>query len=162
MTTEQTESNLRQRVQRAIISNAIFDWRGGVIIALSILLGFFGPDLFPGLQSWYFLLGGAAAWGALTFSIIKDPEMAAQVAAGLLRPTRGRHRLFGADLADLGEREQVAQRIRMGMVDRITPIPTATMMVCRTAPSVRMGCPARIRMAMASRIIAITITMAMA
>jgi hypothetical protein len=85
MTTEQTESNLRQRVQRAIISNAIFDWRGGVIIALSILLGFFGPDLFPGLQGWYFMLGGAAAWGALTFSIIKDPETGAQVAAGLLR-----------------------------------------------------------------------------
>ncbi|HZY45993.1 MAG TPA: hypothetical protein VFF70_14740, partial [Anaerolineae bacterium] len=50
-----------------------------------ILLGFFGPDLIPGIQGWYFLLGGAAAWGALTFSIIKDPEMAAQVAAGLLR-----------------------------------------------------------------------------
>jgi hypothetical protein len=85
MTTEPTESNLRQRVQRAIISNALFDWRGGIIIAVSILLGFFGPDLLPGAQSWYFLLGGAAAWGALTFSIIKDPEMGAQVAAGLLR-----------------------------------------------------------------------------
>ena len=85
MTTDQPESNLRQRVQRALISNAIFDWRGGVIVAVSILLGFFGPDLFPGIQGWYFLLGGAAAWGVLTFSIIKDPEMGAQVAAGLLR-----------------------------------------------------------------------------
>ena len=85
MTTEPTESNLRQRVQRAIISNALFDWRGGIIIAVSILLGFFGPDLLPGAQGWYFLLGGAAAWGALTFSIIKDPETGAQVAAGLLR-----------------------------------------------------------------------------
>jgi hypothetical protein len=85
MTTEQPESNLHQRVQRAIISNAIFDWRGGIIIAVSILLGFFGPDLLPGIPGSYFLLGGAAAWGALTFSIIKDPAMAAQVAAGLLR-----------------------------------------------------------------------------
>ncbi len=39
-----------------------------------------------------------------------------QVAAGLLRPTRGRHRLFGADLTAMGEREQVVQRIRVGMV----------------------------------------------
>jgi hypothetical protein len=85
MTTDQPEANLRQRVQRALISNAIFDWRGGVIVAVSILLGFFGPDLFPGAESWYFLLGGAAAWGALTLSIIKDPEMGAQVADGLLR-----------------------------------------------------------------------------
>jgi hypothetical protein len=85
MATEQGESKLRQRVQRAMITNALFDWRGGVIIALSILLAFFGSDLFPGGQWWYWLLGGAVAWGLLTFSIIKDPDTGAQVAASLLR-----------------------------------------------------------------------------
>ncbi len=88
MTTDQpeaTEATLRQRVQRAILTNALFDWRGGIILAVSILLGFFGPDLFPGSQWWWWLMGGAAAWGALTFSIMKDPETGAQVTANLLR-----------------------------------------------------------------------------
>lgn len=85
MTTEATGSPLRQRIQRAIINNAIFDWRGGVVIAISIVLGFFGPDLIPGSQWWMWLLGGAAGWGALTWSIIKDPDIATRVAAELLR-----------------------------------------------------------------------------
>lgn len=39
-----------------------------------------------------------------------------QVAAGLIRPLRGRHRLFGGDLAGLGEREQEKLRSRVGVV----------------------------------------------
>jgi predicted DNA-binding protein YlxM (UPF0122 family) len=87
MTTEpdRTEASLRQRVQRAILSNALFDWRGGIVVALSILLSFFGPELFPITQGWMWLLGGAIAWGLLVISIIKDPETGAQVAANLLR-----------------------------------------------------------------------------
>lgn len=38
------------------------------------------------------------------------------VAAGLIRPVGGRHRLFGADLAELGETDQVARRARIGVV----------------------------------------------
>ncbi len=38
------------------------------------------------------------------------------VAAGLIRPVRGRHRLFGRDLAELGESDQVARRARIGVV----------------------------------------------
>lgn len=39
-----------------------------------------------------------------------------QVAAGLIRATRGRHLLFGADLAELGETEVAERRARVGMV----------------------------------------------
>jgi ABC-type ATPase involved in cell division len=39
-----------------------------------------------------------------------------QVAAGLIRPSRGRQRLFGVDLADLRETEVEAHRSRVGMV----------------------------------------------
>lgn len=38
------------------------------------------------------------------------------VAAGLARPLRGSHRLFGVDLARLGEAEQVSLRARLGLV----------------------------------------------
>jgi len=38
------------------------------------------------------------------------------VAAGLIRPVTGRHRLFGADLLDLGEAERTALRRRVGVV----------------------------------------------
>ncbi|MBX3747482.1 MAG: ATP-binding cassette domain-containing protein [Verrucomicrobiae bacterium] len=38
------------------------------------------------------------------------------VAAGLVRPPRGSHRLFGANLATLGERERVAHRSQVGLV----------------------------------------------
>jgi len=85
MTNGTINGPLRNRVQRAILNNAIFDWRGGIIIAISILLSFFGPDLLAGSQWWMWLLGGAAGWGALTWSIIKDPDIASRVAAELLR-----------------------------------------------------------------------------
>lgn len=38
------------------------------------------------------------------------------VAAGLVRPARGSHRLFGSDLAALSEREQAEVRLRVGVV----------------------------------------------
>ena len=38
------------------------------------------------------------------------------VAAGLIRPVTGRHRLFGADLVELGEAERTALRRRVGVV----------------------------------------------
>ena len=39
-----------------------------------------------------------------------------QVAAGLIRPARGRHLLFGADVAELDERQLLERRSRIGMV----------------------------------------------
>jgi hypothetical protein len=85
MTTETTDLNVRERVQRALVLNAVTDWRGGVVLALSILLAFFGPDLFPAFPWWGWLVGGGLAWGGLVWSILNDEKVAAQVAADLLK-----------------------------------------------------------------------------
>lgn len=85
MTTDRTETNLHARVQRALLENALFDWRGGIVLAISILLAFFGPELFPAFPWWGWLIGGGLAWGVLVFSIFKDEKVAVQVAADLLR-----------------------------------------------------------------------------
>jgi hypothetical protein len=85
MTTDHPAADLRSRVRRAMLSNAVFDWRGGIVVALSILLSFFFPQPLPGFQWWYWLIGGAVAWIALTVSILTDPATGARVAADLLQ-----------------------------------------------------------------------------
>ena len=56
MTYERPQEALRKRATRAIIENAIFDWKSGVVIALTIL--FYG--LFAH-QRWH---GGGITWWA--------------------------------------------------------------------------------------------------
>ncbi len=85
MTTDSTGLSVRERVKRALIVNALTDWRGGIVLAMAILLAFFGPELFPAVPWWAWLLGGGAAWGAIVLSILGDEKAAAQVAADLLK-----------------------------------------------------------------------------
>ncbi len=85
MTTDSTQPSVRERVKRALVMNALTDWRGGVVLAISILLAFFGPDLFPAFPWWGWLIGGGTAWGAIVLSILGDEKTATQVAADLLR-----------------------------------------------------------------------------
>ena len=63
MTTDSTELNVRQRVKRALVMNALTDWRGGIVLAMAILLAFFGPDLFPAIPAWAWLIGGGVSLG---------------------------------------------------------------------------------------------------
>jgi hypothetical protein len=88
MSHERPDETLRRRAQRAIIENAIFDWKSGVVIALTIVFAFFGSgltkDLLP-LQWWHFLIGGAVAWMALVVSTLTDPTANAKAVADLLR-----------------------------------------------------------------------------
>lgn len=84
---ERSQETLRKRAQRAIIENAVFDWKSAVIIALTVLLIAFGPDWVEGslkLQWWHFLIGGAVAWLALIVSIMTDPAANAKAVADLL------------------------------------------------------------------------------
>jgi hypothetical protein len=85
MTSDSAELSVRERVKRALVMNALTDWRGGVVLAVAILLAFFGPELFPFFPWWGWLIGGVLAWGAIVFSILKDEKTAAQVAADLLK-----------------------------------------------------------------------------
>ena len=100
MTAEQSEPTLRARVQRALLMNALTDWRGGIVLAISILLAFFGPDLFPAFPWWGWLIGGGAAWGAIVFSIFKDEKVAAQVAADLLKQKYEPTAIKSSDMRD--------------------------------------------------------------
>lgn len=100
MTTDSAEPTLRARVQRALLSNALTDWRGGVVLAISILLAFFGPDLFPAFPWWGWLVGGGVAWGVIVFSIFKDEKVAAQVAADLLKQKYEPTAIHSGDMRD--------------------------------------------------------------
>ncbi len=100
MTKEATEPNVRERVKRALLLNALTDWRGGVVLAIAILLAFFGPDLFPAIPAWLWLLGGGAAWGAIVWSILSDEKTAAQVAADLLKQKYEPTAIKSSDMRD--------------------------------------------------------------
>lgn len=81
MKEERADEVLRKRAARAILENAIFDWKSAVIIALTILFVAFPP---VGAR-WYYLAGGLVAWAALLLSIVTDPAANAKAVAELLR-----------------------------------------------------------------------------
>ena len=83
MTYERPQEALRKRATRAIFENAIFDWRSGVVIALTILFTAFSP-ISDGWR-WYYLAGGIVMWAALFVSIMTDPAANAKAVADLLR-----------------------------------------------------------------------------
>jgi len=83
MTYERPQENLRKRATRAIIENAIFDWKSGVVIALTILFTAFSP-VSDGWR-WFYLAGGIVMWIALFASIMTDPVANAKAVADLLR-----------------------------------------------------------------------------
>ena len=83
MTYERPQDTLRKRATRAIVENAIFDWKSGVVIALTILFTAFSP-IDEGWR-WYYLAGGVVMWLALFVSILTDPAANARAVADLLR-----------------------------------------------------------------------------
>jgi len=82
MTYEQPQATLRKRAMRAIVENAVFDWKSGVVIALTILFTAFSP-IRDGWR-WYYLAGGIVMWAALFVSIMTDPAANAKAVADLL------------------------------------------------------------------------------
>ena len=82
MTYERPQETLRKRATRAIIENAIFDWKSGVVIALTILFTAFSP--ISEQWRWFYLIGGAVMWLALFASIVTDPTANAKAVADLL------------------------------------------------------------------------------
>ena len=83
MTYERPQEVLRKRATRAIIENAVFDWKSGVVIALTIILTAFPP--INEAWRWYYLAGGVVMWLALFLSIMTDPAANAKAVADLLR-----------------------------------------------------------------------------
>ncbi len=79
---------LERRALQAMIEHAVFDWKSAVVLALTILLTALAPS-FPFFnwqwQPWYWVVGGAVAWGALIASMLTDPAFGARVVAEMLR-----------------------------------------------------------------------------
>ncbi len=68
-----TRETLHRRALKAMIESAVLDWKSAVILAMTLLLTIFAPNILPGWQWWYWVLGGAVAWGALLVSMLTDP-----------------------------------------------------------------------------------------
>ena len=88
MTQERPTETLRRRAQRAIIENAIFDWKSGVVLALTILFTAFSP--ISDQWRWYYLIGGVVMWLALFVSILADPAANAKAVADFIIDMRVR------------------------------------------------------------------------
>lgn len=72
---------MRSRALRAMITDAFFRWESAVTIALTMLLAFFGNQIIPDAQWWYFVLGGMVAEAAFILAYVTDPKAAAAAVA---------------------------------------------------------------------------------
>jgi hypothetical protein len=80
------DEQIRDRVQSALIREAIFRPESALVISISLLLAVFAPQagFLEFIPFWVWLLGGLAAEGALVYSSWTDPEFGRKVAADVL------------------------------------------------------------------------------
>lgn len=85
--TNKTRAPLRERVQRAMIQEAIFRPESALVISLALLLAVFAPRVgfLSFIPYWVWLLGGLVAEGALVASSLTDPEFGRKVVDKMLR-----------------------------------------------------------------------------
>ena len=81
------DDNLRDRVQKALLREAIFRPESALVISISLLLAVIAPQVgfLDFIPFWVWLLGGVVAEAALVYSSLTDPEFGRQVAAKVLR-----------------------------------------------------------------------------
>lgn len=86
MTTKKEET-LRERVQKALLQEAIVRPESALVISITLLLAVFAPQVgfLEFIPFWIWLLGGVLAEGALIYSSLSDPEFGRKVAAKELR-----------------------------------------------------------------------------
>lgn len=84
---DKKEKTLRERVQKALIQEAIVRPESALVISITLLLAIFAPRVgfLEFIPFWIWLLGGLIAEGALVYSSWSDPEFGRQVAAKELR-----------------------------------------------------------------------------
>jgi hypothetical protein len=78
---------LEKRAQKAMLQHAFFRWESAVVIAITLLLAVFGPqlDAVSFLPAWGWLLGGLIAEALLVYSSYTDVETGRKVVAEMLR-----------------------------------------------------------------------------
>jgi hypothetical protein len=85
--TSDAQEPLDKRAQKAMLQNAFLRWESAVVIAITLLLTVFAPQL-PALSfvpAWAWLVGGLAAEGLLVYSSYSDPETGRKVVAEMLQ-----------------------------------------------------------------------------
>ena len=85
--TKKKEETLRERVQKALLQEAIVRPESALVISITLLLAVFAPQVgfLDFIPFWVWLLGGVLAEGALIYSSLSDPEFGRKVAAKELR-----------------------------------------------------------------------------
>jgi chromosome segregation ATPase len=102
----QARESLEKRAQKAMLQHAFFRWESAAVIALTLLLTVFGPDVASFVPQWAWLLGGLVAEAGLVYSSFSDPETGRRVVAEMLRSEFEPERLHDRKLQD-----QVAQAL---------------------------------------------------
>jgi chromosome segregation ATPase len=102
----QARESLEKRAQKAMLQHAFFRWESAAVIALTLLLTVFGPDVASFVPAWAWLLGGLVAEAGLVYSSFSDPETGRRVVAEMLRSEFEPERLRDRKLQD-----QVAQAL---------------------------------------------------
>jgi len=82
-----SEDSLRDRVQKALLQEAIIRPESALVISISLLLAVFAPNVgfLEFIPFWVWLIGGLIAEGALVYSSLSDPEFGRIVAAKVLK-----------------------------------------------------------------------------
>jgi len=83
---EETKEPLEKRAQKAMLQHAFLRWESAMVIALTLLLTVFAPQIssVSFLPSWVWLLGGLIAESLLVYSSYTDPETGRKVVAEML------------------------------------------------------------------------------
>jgi len=85
MSSNRSSSALRGRALGAMVTNALLDVRGAIVLAAAIALSALFPNVTPGWQPWYWLLAGVALWILNAVVVFANPNTGAQVVAEMLR-----------------------------------------------------------------------------
>jgi predicted DNA-binding protein YlxM (UPF0122 family) len=80
-----SSSPLQGRALSAILLNALLDWRGAAVLALSVVLSAVAPNPIAGWQPWFWWIGGALVWLAISIAMFVNPNVGARVVAEMLR-----------------------------------------------------------------------------
>lgn len=85
--TSEVREPLEKRAQKAMLQHALLRWESAVVIAITLLLAVFGPqlDAVSFLPAWAWLLGGMVAEALLVYSSYTDTETGRKVVAEMLQ-----------------------------------------------------------------------------
>ena len=82
---EKARESLEKRARKAMLQHAFFRPESAVVIALTLLLAAFGPQVIEFVPAWGWMLAGIGAEAAIVYSSYTDPETGRKVVADMLK-----------------------------------------------------------------------------